>query len=306
MNKIALVRSTIAGSAMAAVVAGSLGASAPASAATGPADLKVSITESAPTVGTNDLYNYTFTVQNVGGTGAAPVRLKVNLDEATVVSFTRQDRDFACIADAGSGGHRFTCNQGFMPEQSSAVIIARVRAPQNPATVTVTAQVDPNNTIAESNENNNTDSESTNVVARPDLDPAVLSGTDAVNGSFTPLSFRVKVENKGQGAVSNARFDLRFDDNDPVNFKSLDFIGSAKGFSCDFIDGFFDTKQVVCTGGDLDAGESVTLDIRAETGLLLPFTSGQGRLRVIADPANTRIESNENNNTASHHFSWES
>src|SRR5581483_6152901 len=113
----------------------------------GQPDLTVSINAPA-TAFTSQQYSYTLTVTNIGG---------ANVTNATVVSNLAGGVGFVSAV----GSSHFTCNQaagvvtctgGAISAGGNATITITVTAPAVAGTVINSAVVDPNNTIAESNE----------------------------------------------------------------------------------------------------------------------------------------------------------
>jgi len=124
----------------------------------------------------------------------------------------------------------------------------------------------------------------------------VSGGADIVTGE--QFRVRVRVSNPGSGAngandfARNVRFEMALDGAQLV--RSAAVTGNwATGFNC----GASTATRLICTGGDLQTGESVTIRVRTSTTVVVG--SGSGQLRVIADAGNFIRERNEDNNVRS-------
>lgn len=112
---------------------------------------------------------YTLTVTNVSG-GVAATNIEVKDTLPSELEFI----------STGVGGGGFTASQsgnvvtfagGSLADGESAILTITGRVPQEPCILTNTAVVDPNNQITERDENNNTATATTTVVAAPAIPP---------------------------------------------------------------------------------------------------------------------------------------
>jgi uncharacterized repeat protein (TIGR01451 family) len=130
---------------------------------------------------------YTLTVNNTGTQNATGIRVVDTLPAG--VTFVSAAPTSLFVCSLGLDGQTVTCDDGAVNQGSNATITINATSPAvipTPAFVTNTAVVDPDNTIAESNELNNTsalvNTQITNLPEPPALsinitdDPAVISG----------------------------------------------------------------------------------------------------------------------------------
>lgn len=123
-------------------------------------------------------------------------------------------------------------------------------------------------------------------VLRPDLNPAVTQSHTDLPPNET-MTYTVQVENEGGAAASEVSVRNEFSEN-------LDFVSvqATHGFEC-----LRTGILVTCDDGDLPAGATATITIRAR----LPMSANPGHSLVFgtqADPDDAIEETNENNNTA--------
>jgi uncharacterized repeat protein (TIGR01451 family) len=123
-------------------------------------------------------YAYTLTVNNIGTANTSNVRVVDTLPAGVSLDSVATTSLFVC-ASAGAP-ITVTCDGGAVNQGSNATITLNVSAPLTTGTVTNTAVVDPNNTIAETNELNNTSATvSTSVVSGPAVQGLTISNADS-------------------------------------------------------------------------------------------------------------------------------
>ncbi|MFN8557396.1 MAG: CARDB domain-containing protein [Dehalococcoidia bacterium] len=234
----------------------------------------------------NDL-DYTITVTNLPGSpNVTGVVVRDQLPAGTTFKQIISASDgFTCAHAAGvvtcSGGHI----AGDLVIANQATIVIRVNVNQNaPGTITNFVEVDPNNTIAETNELDNSFSLDTPVIA-PALDLAIGKvanvGTAAPNGAVT---YTITVSNFGAVPANNVT--VR-----DVLAAGTTFVSAngSNGFTCSFAAG-----MVTCSGGTVAAGGPGTATITIN--ILAPTALGNFNNQAEVDPANNIPESNEGNN----------
>lgn len=118
---------------------------------------------------------YTLTVNNQGTANATNVKV-VDTVPAGLSGITATGTSlFTC----GVVAQTVTCSGGAVNQGSNATITIKATAPSATGSLTNTASVDPDNTIPESNELNNTSSlVNTQVVAAPTAGPLTINATD--------------------------------------------------------------------------------------------------------------------------------
>lgn len=154
--------------------------------------------------------------------------------------------------------------------------------------------VDPQNTIVETNEANNTASGTITIHA--DVDLSVTNDGSACagkSGDLAGCTWSFSVTNSGSGDVSGAVVRTEF----PVGVIPLD-VQPPAGWTCQITEN--PINQVTCTtgSGTLAAGMTVQFDLRV---YVTANTGDQVTSSSIVDPGNTVVETDESNNTAS---SW--
>ena len=125
---------------------------------------------------------YTLTINNIGTVNATGVRV-VDTVPAGLTSITAAGTSlFVC----GVAGQTVTCDGGAVNQGSNATVTINAKAPAATGTITNTAVVDPNNTILESDELNNTSALVNTAVTAAPPPPTGLS-INATDGSeFSP------------------------------------------------------------------------------------------------------------------------
>src|SRR5262249_47484338 len=260
-------------------------------------DLRIKKTGTATTTPSGPI-NYTLQVWNDGSDPA----LNVSVRDVLPVGET-----FVSVADAGGPGAAFTCSQaGGVVNCAGATILGG--GVGNAGTIAIaatapnflvpapglhnTAVVDPDNTIPEGDEFNNTDSADTVVSSVINLTITKEGPTSASQSDVTDYTIVVTNEpvNSPDGQVA---FGVRMHDPLPVGLIPLDVdAGSGNNWACQILQ---NPINVVDCLGDLPpkADNKVTIKITvfvtAENGRVLDNVA-------CVDPANTIAESNENDN----------
>lgn len=123
---------------------------------TGGGDLPdLTINKTGPTsVAPGSAFAYTLTVNNLGTVNTADVKVVDTLPAGVTFVSTATTSLFVC--SLGGDGRTVTCTGGAINQGQNATITINATAPAANGTITNTAVVDPDNTIAESNELNNT------------------------------------------------------------------------------------------------------------------------------------------------------
>jgi uncharacterized repeat protein (TIGR01451 family) len=167
----------------------------------------------------NSPMTYTLTINNTGTANATGVKV-VDTLPAGVTGITANGTSlFVC----GVAGQTVTCDGGAVNQGSNATVTINAIAPAAPGAITNTAVVDPDNTIAESNELNNTSAlVNTNVTSsqttglltidKTDGSPAVPgnpawaqgAGPDPVNPGQT-LIYKIHVVNTASSRADDVR-----------------------------------------------------------------------------------------------------
>ena len=195
---------------------------------------------------------YNVTVSNQGGTNVTNARTVFNLPAAGTVTLLPPvvaSNSFTCVAL----GQQITCDGGAVSANGTATIVVQgtvpLAAPLGAATAT--AVVDPNNTIAESNELNNTASAQTQIIApRGGNGQGLVISKVASAGSVTTgsaLSYTVTVTNNS----STAQTGVSVADPAPAGYTVTTAVSTVG--SC--------TLAVNCTIGNLNPGQSAVITI---------------------------------------------
>jgi uncharacterized repeat protein (TIGR01451 family) len=248
------------------------------------------------------IVTYTAQVSNTGTANATGVKVQLTLpvtglnhvissaSNGFTCSFLFPNID--CIGNLPAGG------------TTTVTLVTHVTATAPPDTfVTVTAKVDPGNTIVEDDETNNEKSQTTTVSASCATDcvdlvaSPVIGSPDPVNAGDI-VTFIIGVGNAGSDATSGD-FDIAlkldgaaftFDGGFQSAQPSDDYSASA-GFDCTYLAG----DTVTCTG-DLDGGEGVLIILKVR--VTDPPTENSISLQVTADSGTSETEANELNNEA--------
>jgi hypothetical protein len=269
------------------------------------------ITPSDTQIALGDTVDYTFTVGNIGPLAVPRARLEATVAGAQSLSIVQQPSGQP--NDCTLNGTALTCTNLVLaaadPNSNAdfANVVVRAKASTTSTTkIVASGTADPNNTVDESNETNNTTSSTVNVIRLPDLKATILDGPEYVEGG-AKVTFKVKVDNLGGKAD---HIDLDFRTTGGLTYDSVDFVGDKHGFSCDMHNPVT-TNYVSCSGGSLGDpnvdptnDESVTLKIGA-TVAWQGISDDSRTVTFKVDPNHTISESNGSNNSDSftYHYS---
>lgn len=248
---------------------------------------------------------YNLTVSNQGSDPATHVVVKDYLPTGTTYRLAKLDATgtgahsggFVCSQDGGV----VTCANGTLGAGEQALIKLTLFAPAQPSnpgslsTITNQVVVDPDNTIPEGNETNNTATQDTGVEqggANSYWDLTVSdNGSDTTGTPDGTVKWKIDVRNLGTDDLFNAT--VRDILPAGVTFVAA---GEADGtdpgrFSCAESGGV-----VTCTGGTVrgtaNGGAARTINIVVQA----PHQNVGMINQVVADPDNTVVESDESNN----------
>ncbi len=243
------------------------------------ADLTVTVTDTPDPVTTGDRLTYTLNVSNNGGTDALGVTLAFTLPAE---AFDFAEATGAWSVTYASGVLTFT---GDVTANTNLLLYAAITPTASGVYTTGVAVVDALDTIAESDESNNTAAPITTTVnpVFPDLTVTVTDAPDPVVVNDT-LTYTLVAENLGQASANNV--DLTFAL--PVNAV---FVGTTSmgGFSAVQVGGV-----VTFSAPTFAAGAVATLTVSVAPTATGTLTGGP----AVMDPQNTVTESDESNNTA--------
>jgi uncharacterized repeat protein (TIGR01451 family) len=266
--------------------------------------------ETPDPVATSGTLTYTMNVVNTGSDPAFGVELRDVLPAGTIFRSATDitpgapaNTQFLCTASGGvvsCTGATIDGSSGLLGIGQSRTVKIVVFAPTQPGTITNLAQVDPNNTIPEADETNNSASATTVVQvagggpfvelnitdtsATPNPQQITDSPDPVVPGGLITYSF--EVHNTG----SDIAFNVLARDVLPVGTTFVSAT-STGGFLCGSSNGVVD-----CTGGALVGGGVATITIVAKA----PNASGVTLIdQAFVDPNNTIPEADETNNFAS-------
>ena len=278
-------------------------------------ELNLTKTQTTPVgdAGTSSVVEYELAVTNDGSDSAFQVVVRDTLPAG--FSFISAD-------DALAGANAFQCSNAANVvtctsariDGAGATRTIRVKAfsATQPGTYTNQAVVDPNNTIPEGDETNNTAQVNTKVVVGvgfADLRVSKTGPASVIPGAT--ITYDLTVTNAGTDPAFNVK--LRDDLPDHTTFVSaVDTTAEDAGaFSCSLVG-----ASILCTGGTLDGTGDVipgppdvpasrTIQIRVlAPSSISQFVSDQSNIsldvfnRAIVDPDNTVAEANETNNTS--------
>jgi uncharacterized repeat protein (TIGR01451 family) len=269
-------------------------------------DLTISKGDTADPVSPGGSFGYNIVVHNGGNDEVVDT---VELTDHLPPGFTyvsRTGSDWACTSSTSSsddfqtGSHKdVTCttDTDIDDDDDGPSLRLNVTAASTADTYTNWVEVDPNDTITEINEYNNTDSEETTVTAPVDLTVSKGDTADPVSrsGSF---GYDIVVSNGGSGTVTAT---VGATDHLPPGFTYVSYTGTD--WTCTSSTSSSDSFQtgshtdVTCSNGtDIVAGAAgPTLRLNV-TGASAADTYTN---RVEVDPNDTITETNESNNTAS-------
>ncbi len=247
---------------------------------------------------------YRVHVTNVGSDQASNILVRDFLPSGTtfrsarlVPAMSTGASGFACTHSEGV----VECRSGTLQTAGHAVIDVTLFAPTQPATINNQAVVDPNNTIPEGNEGDNTAFSADTIVSLDGTSDFIELSIDAMTGTPDPvatdsiLTYSLTVKNDG----TDQAFNVRVSDHLPAGatFVSAVDSGPASGrFTCNEAGGTVD-----CVGGSLaGAGGTRAITIKVRTpghGDVFNDTNSTTITNVATvDPANAIAEGDETNN----------
>jgi len=275
-------------------------------------------------VATSSIVTYKLTVSNTGSDPAFNVKVTDQLPSGftfisaldTTASPPSDPYAFVC---APGSGNTINCTSAALdgivnhlatpPGLSTRTIEVKAFSSSIPAVYTNTAVVDPQNTIPEGNETNDTAQVQTTVKVGT---PGFIDLTVGKTGSATvtpgqQITYDLTVTNHGTDPAFNVK--VRDDLPPHTSFLSVkDVAGGAGAFSCNLVG-----SSILCTGGTLDGsndlvtgvGDTRTIEIVVQSPTSISqFVTDQEHVKLdinntaVVDPDNTIAESNETNNTS--------
>ena len=267
-----------------------------------------SFTDNVDPTAPGGVVTYTATVANTGTSAASGVKIRLTLPAIGV--------DY--VSGAGSNG--FLCTflfpdiecTGSLPSGGQTVItlVTHITATAPPDTdVTITATVDPDDTIGEDDETNNELSQTTTVHAScatgcVDLVASPISASPDPVHTGDVVTFVVGVGNAGDTATGTFDIALKLANTSDFDFEPGGFTatqpsddysataGATTGFDCSYLVG----DTVTCTG-DLNGGQGVLIILKVHVKSTASHPSLS--LEVTADSGTSETEFSELNNTAS-------
>lgn len=159
------------------------------------ADLVVAIKAPTTIEPSHDIL-YTLTVSNLGNIKATDVVLTATLPTTVTFQAVNATNLFDCSPLPDANG-TITCTGGAVNAGANATVQIGVIAPNFFAPLTISAQVDPFNTVAEGNDLNNSGQATTQVTTTPPSNTLYLEKTDA-SDPLTPyetLTYTINLEN---------------------------------------------------------------------------------------------------------------
>jgi uncharacterized repeat protein (TIGR01451 family) len=256
-------------------------------------DLSVGKTDSPdPVTGGNEL-TYTLTVSNTLGTDQATgVKVVDELPNDVTFNSAVGTGGFTCSHSSGT----VTCTGGTINAGSSVTITIKVQISDDGLcgdTITNTAEVDPDDDIFESNENNNEIGNVTTVVncANLTVDASGSGKTDSpdpIAGGGAQLTYTIVIKNTGAGNAAS----IKVVDTLPsgTTFVAASFT-TTNGFSCSHSSGV-----ITCTGGSINSGGATATITYKVTITSVSRCGNNIQNDVSVDPDDTILETNENDN----------
>jgi len=262
-------------------------------------DLKVNdLTDSVDTPSPNQEYTYTIKAENTGTDVAFNVRVRDLLPTGVTFVEATGTHDFVCDESSGVvdcvGTLDGSLNQA--PDSDPIeTITVKVRAPrlhQPDVPYTNQVRVDPENTVPEANETNNTANEATTVTSKVDLTATINLGSLS-SGSEGDMTFQVSAA-FGSGATDAADAPRSFVvvAELPVGVIPLN-VAPPSGWTCQVEQN--PVNKVTCVG-DLTTG---TTSASFEVHVYVTAQDETITATVHADPDDRIVETDPNNNTNS-------
>jgi len=148
---------------------------------------------------------YTLTVNNIGAVNATDIKVTDTLPAGVALVSATGNSLFVCTSSGVPV--TATCIGGRVNAGSNGTIVISATSPAAPGTITNTAVVDPNQTIPESNDLNNTSAAvGTTVTSAPAAPALAITKTDSPD-PVTPggtLTYTIVITNTGSGPQSRA------------------------------------------------------------------------------------------------------
>lgn len=247
-----------------------------------------SITTPTPEPQPKQEYTYEVKVKNTGTNPAYNVVTRHVLEEGATFVNASGGNDFTCSI----AGNVLTCDGGVLDGSSdldpnfdtAATFTIRVRAPaRHDYTYALISRIDPANDIPEANEANNSKSLNVKVLSQVDL-TIDITGVSGSQGNSGSVEFEVRAS--GAAGASNVYAEIEL----PVGVIPQDVSLVHQGWSCQIQEN--PINKVTCHG-DLSPGEHAKFKV--ETYVTATSTTANG----YVDPANTVVETDENNNADS-------
>jgi uncharacterized repeat protein (TIGR01451 family) len=271
----------------------SVSASATTSTQVKPAiDLSITKASLAPTVNAAAPFQYQYVVGNSGLSTATGIEIRDPLPAAVQEPHTgymptvSPGSGFMCTVEPGKV---LRCTGGTIGPQSTATITVNLIAPEATGAYTSIVQVDPNNAIPESDENNNSATATTTVVPGADLSVSDTVDFNPVATSGT-LDYTILVPNLGTQDTTG----VEVDDTLPAGTTFRSAAGDHN-FTCSYADGI-----VKCVGGIIKGTYSnfpAGIDTAKITvSVFAPAAPGQITNEIRVDPNNLIPEINKENN----------
>ncbi|MCL1465141.1 ExeM/NucH family extracellular endonuclease [Argonema galeatum] len=245
-------------------------------------DLTVSLSDSPDPLILGNNLTYTLTVNNNGAANASGVVVDFTLPTGLNVVSSTETNGFTRTGNSGT----ISFASGAINASSNATLTVQVTPTVSGNLTSGTAVVDPGNTIAESNESNNTATAVTTTVnGTPQPDLSVGTSTPGLLTVNTPFNYILDIQNNGTANASGIELTFTLPAN--VTYNSSNVLGG--GFGSPTVSG----STLTFTGGSINSSNFAQIEVNVTP--TVAGTLGSGTL--VADPNNNITESNEANNT---------
>jgi uncharacterized repeat protein (TIGR01451 family) len=258
-------------------------------------DLTVTIQQTTPDpVVTGRPVNYKVTIRNMRSGNAANVlvHVKFNLLFQSIEPTPAAGSGFICSVSGpvresdGRTSKLVSCSTSLLAGGAEESVNITARVPSREMQSTITALVDPNNTVDEANEENNGATITTSSVEIADLDPDLTGSTlEASPGS--EVFYDVKVKNVDDKTAANVFVRSTLP-------QQVDFVRTESNL---FTSCSRSAQDLNCFAASIAPDQTVSIRI---VGRVLPLVSAGSMIYfgVTVDPNNALPERNEQNNTA--------
>jgi uncharacterized repeat protein (TIGR01451 family) len=241
----------------------------------------LTINKTGPTgVAPGDPIKYTLTVNNIGTANATNIKVVDTLPNNVDLVSVQSSSLFVCTPNsATSAPVTVTCTGGAVNAGQNATITINGTAPTTTGTITNTAAVDPDNTITEANELNNTSAAVNTSVSGPaagalldikktDGNPGISgatwtagAGPDPVNPGQT-LVYKIQVTNNATGNNSRADYVTTTDSTQGLEAASITASQTIVNGTVGNTGGcVVNAPQVTCSIKSLNSGGTQTITI---------------------------------------------